>query len=292
MKNKLYLWAGLVACAVLTGACYGPRLITHSVAYQSVRTEHAQPTPESPIPDAAKIAVAYSISSEGDLTAIVYNRTDEIMTIDQTLSFFVNSTGKSTSYYDPTVRTTATTDISSRTKGATVNLGAVAGALGVGGVVGQIANGINVGGSGTSGQSVTNTTYVADLPRVSLAPRSSGAMSKVFRIIGIGKEALETATLQAPLLTEKDTYCRFSVCISYSVDGGNTFQKLVTNFYADSQVVAPVMEKGLVNDALRQVYLQKPDAPYEPWWMLKFNYENVDEEVADSFVQGFLYDYQ
>ena len=117
---------------LLLASCKTMKLETSSVAYQSVRTRYAQPTQSSPIPDDAKIAVAYTISSEGELTAIVYNRTSEIMTIDQTMSFFVNSDGKSTSYYDPTVRTTSTTDLSSKTKGAGINLGAIAGALNIG----------------------------------------------------------------------------------------------------------------------------------------------------------------
>ena len=170
-------------------SCGSQKLTTSSVGYQSIRTKHAQPTTSSPIPEEAKIAVAYTISEEGELTAIVYNRTSEIMTIDQTMSFFVNSDGMSTSYYDPTVRTTSVTDMSSTTKGASVNLGAIAGALGVGGTIGQLASGVNVGGSGTNGSATTNTTYIADQPRVSLAPHSNGAMSKTFSIKGIGSNS-------------------------------------------------------------------------------------------------------
>lgn len=271
-------------------SCESGRLTTNSVAYQSVRTRHAQPTQTSPIPDEAKIAVAYSISPTGELTAIVYNRTDEIMTIDQTMSFFVNSDGRSNSYYDPTVRTTSTTDMSSKTKGGSVNLGAVAGALGIGGILGSIANGVNVGGSGTSGQSVTNATYVADMPRVSIAPKSNGAMSKVFNIDGIGEQSLKGNSIVDPFLTEQDSYCHFSVCISYSVDGGNTFDKLVTNFYADSKLVIPVVKHGMVNDALRQIYQSKPDALSEPWWMLLFDH-NIEGD-SNNTVRGLLYDYQ
>ena len=64
------------------------KLITSNITYQSIRTRHAQPTSTNPIPDEAKIAVAYYISKDGKLTAVVYNRTSEIMTIDQTKSFF------------------------------------------------------------------------------------------------------------------------------------------------------------------------------------------------------------
>lgn len=54
------------------------------------------------------------------------------MTIDQTKSFFVDSNGKSYSYYDPTVRTSTVTDITSSASGVSVNLGSIAQGLGIG----------------------------------------------------------------------------------------------------------------------------------------------------------------
>lgn len=249
-----------------------------------------QPTTERPIPDKAKIAVAYSISGDGKLTAIVYNRTSEIMVIDQTKSFFVNSDGTSTSYYDPTVRTTSTTRTSSSTTGASLNLGALAGAFGIGGALGTLASGINVGGSGTDGVSTTNTTYVADLPQVSLAPRSNGAMSKVFHVTGLGASSMGDMEALHIHLNEAQSYCRFSVCITYSVDNGKTFEKLVTDFYANSMVIVPIQHKGKVNDALRQVYAAKSDLLYEPWWLLHFN-SNIPSGVR-NMTQGVLFDYQ
>lgn len=286
MNHKLIF---MFACMLLA-SCGSTKLSTSSVGYQSVRTTHAQPSQTSPIPDDAKIAVAYTIGGDGALTAVVYNRTSEIMTIDQTKSFFVNSDGKSVSYYDPTVRTTSVTDMSSVTKGASVNLGSIAGALGVGGTIGQIANGINLGGSGTSGTAETSTTYVADLPQVSLAPHSNGAMSKIFHINGIGASSLEGGAINQPTLTEDQSYCRFSVCISYSTDGGRSFDKIVTDFYANSKVIVPVTQKGRVNDALRQVYQSKQDAINEYWWLLNFNY-NISGGY-NKRVQGILYDYK
>ena len=279
----------MFACMVLA-SCGSTQLSTNSVGYQSVRTTHAQPTQTSPIPDDAKIAVAYTIGVNGTLTVVVYNRTSEIMTIDQTKSFFVNSDGKSVSYYDPTVRTTSVTDMSSVTKGGSVNLGSIAGAFGIGGALGQIANGINLGGSGTNGTAETSTTYVADLPQVSLAPHSNGAMSKTFHITGIGVSSLRGSAVNQPSLTKEQSYCRFSVCISYSIDGGQNFDKIVTDFYANSKVVVPVTQNGRVNDALRQVYQLKQDAINENWWLLKFN--NNISIGYDERVQGILYDYK
>lgn len=271
-------------------SCTTYKLGTNRVGYQSVRTAHAQPTQDSPIPDNAKIAVAYTIGTDGSLTAIVYNRTSEIMTIDQTKSFFVNSSGKSISYYDPTVRTTSVTDMSSKTKGGSLNLGAVTGALGIGGIVGQLANGINLGGDGTTGTAETTTTYVADMPQVSLAPHSNGAMSKTFSVTGLGISALNQMEAKMPSMTQDQSYCRFSVCISYSIDGGKTFDKIVTDFYANSKIVIPVTRKGHVNDALRQIYQLKQDAINEYWWLMYFNY-NIP--YGKSYrVQGILYDYK
>lgn len=141
----------LAICAMglvgLVSSC-GTKLVTTAVAYQSVRTTFTQP---SEIPQEAKIAVCYDIDEDGKLNAVVFNRTSEIMIIDQTKSFFVNSDGQSTSYFDPTVRTTSQTDMSSATKGASVNLGAVGNALGIGGPLGSLLGGINVGGSSLEG---------------------------------------------------------------------------------------------------------------------------------------------
>lgn len=279
----------MIICVVFA-SCGSTKLSTNSVGYQSVRTTHAQPSQTSPIPDDAKIAVAYSIGGDGALTAIVYNRTSEIMTIDQTKSFFVNSDGTSVSYYDPTVRTTSVTDMSSVTKGGSVNLGSITGALGIGGTIGQLANGINLGGSGTSGTAETSTTYVADLPQVSLAPHSNGAMSKTFHVTGLGASSLGDSAINLPSLTKEQSYCRFSVCISYSTDGGQTFDKLVTDFYANSKVVVPVVKHGQVNNALRQIYEQKLDAINEYWWLL--NFDNTESMGYDKRVQGILYDYK
>ncbi len=287
MNNKLKNTL-LFASLVLATSCGSYKISTTSIAYQSVRTINSQPTQENPIPNNAKIAVAYAISAAGELTAIVYNRTDEIMTIDQTRSFFVNSNGVSTSYYDPTIRTTSRTDVSSTSTGGSVNLGAIAGAFGIGGTIGQIANGINLGGSETQGASVTNTTYIADQPQVALAPHSNGAMSKTFTIYNIG-EGLDGSRTVLPNIAQEQSYCKFSVCISYSLDNGATYDKIVTNFYANSKIIIPIEETESTNEALREIYISKPDAINEYWWLLKFN-SNVSGDTER--VQGILYDYK
>ena len=285
MKLKSLL---LVICAcslVMSCKSYDK---TYCVNYQAIRQKYAQPTSESPIPNEAEIAVAYTISHDSKLTAIVFNRTSEIMTIDQTQSFFVDTDGKSTSYYDPTVRTTSTTDLSSKTKGASINLGAIGSALGIGGPLGAALGGINIGGSGTSGQSITNTTYISDLPQVALAPNSNGAMSKTFEISNLYTYPTEEMVL--PLISQIDSPRHFSVCISYSFDSGKTFKKIVTEFYIETLINTHLKKEGKISDALRLIEKNKPDMYNTPWWSLCFI--NSKKLIIDNYVSGIIYDYK
>lgn len=80
------------------------------------------------------------------------------------------------------------------------------------------------------------------------------------------------------------------MCISYSTDGGQTFDKLVTEFYANSKIIIPVEKHGMVNDALRQIYQLKPDAINENLWLLNFN--SSLNNGYNSEVKGLLYDFK
>lgn len=266
------------------------KLVTTKVAYQSIRMSHPKPKTANGTSGNQKIRVAYTVTEDGKLVAAVHNPTSEIMVIDQTMSFFVNTSGTSYSYFDPTVRTTSVTDMSSSSTGMGVNLGAVAGALGVGGSLGTLLGGISVGGESTTGQSITNATVVADQPKVSLAPKGTILMSKSFDITGIGCESLRNTNAMLPDIAQYESAKKFSVCISYSLDGGKNFKKLVTDFYENSEISVPVEKKGAVNEALRKIYTTKPDAIHEPLWLLHFSH-NISE-FPDTHVQGVLSDYQ
>ena len=284
-----------IPCALMLFCCVfascNEYLEVSRVVYQSVRAQKNVP---SEIPEDAKIVVVYNITENGAIIPVVFNRTDEIMIIDQTKSFFVNSDGISKSYYDPTIRTTSTTAMSSTTGGASVNLGAIGGLFGIGGPVGSLLNGINVGGAETAGSATTNTTYFADQPQVALAPRSSSAMSKSYMITGLGQQdAMRSFIASKP----KESYCKFSVCISYSIDEGKTFDKVVTDFYVNAQIVAYPPQKGMLNDALRSVYHAKSDALSEQWWVLRFVNNIPESESAQKihdtrFNNGCFYDYK
>ncbi|MCC8117926.1 MAG: hypothetical protein LIP09_04140 [Bacteroidales bacterium] len=80
----------------------------------------------------------------------IKNKTNQPIYIDLGNTFYV-CCGSPCCYYLPTSTTTS----SSSTGGASVNMGSIASALGVGGAVGTLANGVNVGGAKTNGSSTT-----------------------------------------------------------------------------------------------------------------------------------------
>lgn len=288
LKNLLLLC--IAAMVVFMTSCKAPQRVSH-VAYQSVRTTFRQPDESHPIPDEAEIILTYSLSADGVLTVLVKNNTDEIMMIDQTNSFFVNSDGSSTSYYDPTVYTKTTSDISSSTRGVSVNAGAVANALGAGSGVTSLLSGVNVGGSNTGGQITTNVTQVADLPVVSVAPRGTVVMSKEFKVSGIGR--IRGKNIEMSLT---NSTCRFSVCISYSTDEGENYDKLKTDMYVNSEVFAKVQDDSRINDAVGEIYKTKTDAIYEPLWFMYIIGGRSSWDgtlMSDSFSnRGILFDFQ
>lgn len=261
-------------------------LSTSKIVYQSVRPVEYR----GDIPDDAKISVAFEIHDDGYVDVFVCNRTDEIMIIDQTMSF-LNANGTSLCYYDPTVTTTTNTVSSSHSSGASVNLGAVAGALGIGGIAGTLMSGINVGGGNTVGESETLSTVFKDQPRIALAPRGAGRMSKTFKVGNLGQIDMQNFSRTAVSMTEKDSNCTFSVCISYSLDEGESFDRIITDFYANSMIVSRVMQHGKVNDALREIYRLKPDALYEPWFVLKSVNNKWPEDCYTSETEVF-HDYR
>lgn len=280
-----------VVCGLLLfNSCFNQKMVTSSVGYQSIRTSFRQPDLSAKDKlENAKIVLAYKITASGNLIVGIQNNTDEIMTIDQTMSFFINN-GNSVSYYDPTIKTQTVTELESSTKGASVNLGAIGNALGVGGIIGTALQGVNVGGSGTVGTSTQNTTIIADQPRVSIGPRGNGALSKTFKIDGIGRNALKYSSPVAATYTRNNSYSTFSVCVSYSLDGGETFEKITTDFYANSKIVLPVSRAGRVNETLRDLYTKKTDALNENLWLLYFNTDATG--AHDCLLNGVLYDYQ
>ena len=110
------------------------------------------------------------------------NKTNKTIYIDLGTSYFITGE-ESTPYYIPT----ATTTSSGNTSGGSVNMGSVAGALGIGGALGTLAGGVNIGGS--SGTSTSTTTYsqrvisIPPMASVSLDPQSIGR-GHLFEAVG------------------------------------------------------------------------------------------------------------
>lgn len=273
---------------LLSSCMTGQKLVVDHVAYQSIRNTRNDLQKEPP--SYAKIKVEFLIKPNGQLSVFVTNLTDRIMTVDQTKSFFVNTNGRSVSYYDPTIRTSSTTEIETKGSGIGVNLGAIGGALGIGGKVGQILNGMNVSGSKSKGESTTNSTITIEQPQVSIAPRGQIELAHTYTIDGVGKDAMKQ--VQPGTIMSQGHILDFSVTVSYQLEGESRLNKIVSNMYVSSMFNCPVSNKGKVNDALRTVLSNKTDALIEPWYFFHFN-DNLDaEETVNIWLTNRLYDYQ
>jgi len=99
-----------------------------------------------------------------DLRVMVKNKTSKTLFIDLANTFFSRG-DEAQPYYVPT----ATATSNGRTSGGAVNMGAVAGAIGVGGALGRLAGGVTLGGSNTQ----TTTTVEYSQRIVSVPPMSS-----------------------------------------------------------------------------------------------------------------------
>ncbi len=153
----------LLAVPMLMVSCYTPTRFTY--AGENIKG-NAVMDEEKMLADYGKFAIQYT--SEGGVTII--NKSDSMMYIDMAESYYVNN-GAAQQLYTNSV----TTNFSSGSQGATVNLGSVTNALGVGGVVGTLAQGVNVGGSNTNGSS----TQVFEERYISIPPLSRKSVKSV-----------------------------------------------------------------------------------------------------------------
>lgn len=101
----------------------------------------------------------------------ILNKSDRTIYIDLAKCFLTRM-GQSQCYYVPS----ATSVTSTSGSGVGINAGAVAGALGVGGVVGTLASGVNVGGGGSKGS--TTVTYAQRM--ISVPPHATVSLDAQF----------------------------------------------------------------------------------------------------------------
>ena len=121
-------------------------------------------------------AIEYSPVVNPAFCVTIKNKTNKTIYIDLGNTFFSRG-GEAQPYYVPG----ETHQYKGGTTGASVNLGAVAGALGVGGAVGTLANGVNVGSATQSG--TTKVTYEQRV--IAVPPMSTKNLSpKLFFIAG------------------------------------------------------------------------------------------------------------
>lgn len=97
------------------------------------------------------------------IQVIVENISTRTLYVDLGNSFFVRN-GEASPYYTPSATSTTT----GTSGGASINLGSVASALGVGGIAGTLASGVNVGGGKSSSSSTV--TYAQRI--VAIPPKS------------------------------------------------------------------------------------------------------------------------
>lgn len=102
---------------------------------------------------------------------MIQNKTNSTLYLDLGNTFYV-SMGQSFGYYVPT----STTTTNSSSSGVGINAGAIAGAMGLGGVAGKLAGGINFGGGSTSGTAVTTFSQRV----VAIAPGSTYNLAPQF----------------------------------------------------------------------------------------------------------------
>lgn len=81
------------------------------------------------------------------------NKTDKMLYVDLANTYETNQDGIAKPFYTNKIYTTN----DSRSSGGSLNLGAVAGAVGIGGAVGTLASGISVGGGNSKGTTVTES---------------------------------------------------------------------------------------------------------------------------------------
>ncbi len=143
--------------------------------------------------------LGYVKKSEIKIEIMLKNKTNKAIYIDLANSFVIDNSNKSTAYYVPT----ATTTSSGRSSGVGVNMGAVAGALGVGGMVGTLANGVNVGGGNTFGTStVTYNQRIVIIP-----PMASISLP----LMGIGEGYEEDGVV----ITRTNEFCEAHISLFY-----------------------------------------------------------------------------
>lgn len=113
--------------------------------------------------DHVRVVIAF----DGTAKLVIYNKTGNVIYVDKENTFaYVNNNP------DNLFKNQVQTTQHSTNSGASVNLGSVASALGIGGALGTLANGVNVGG----GNGNTSGTYTYEKRILSVAPGATAIL--------------------------------------------------------------------------------------------------------------------
>lgn len=181
------------------------------------------------------------------------NKTDKPIYVDLGNCFATceQSSERSKCLFDPS-KTTTVSDSSS--SGASFNLGAITNALGIGGIIGSLANGLSIGGGGTAGIS---TTYNSQRI-VIVAPKGDSYISKWLRkgdtVIKEGEwfgapSSRQVIKNSVKTYTINNTPCKIDYYITYSTDPEfKTYSQLKFTIYVSKEI--DLLNKYAVNGRL------------------------------------------
>lgn len=183
----------------------------------------------------------------------VRNKTSKTLYVDLGNTFYI-AMGQATCYYVPS----STTTTHGSSSGGGVNLGAVTGALGIGGIANTLANGINVGSGSTN--STTSTTYsqrviaIPPMSSVNLPPQYMYGQEAKIITKGLKQDGNGEMYVRFPKSSEKgimhfgDRYSynadnsplQFSCVLTYSADEVCSSSKSMTSYLYLRELIGTV----------------------------------------------------
>jgi hypothetical protein len=213
----------------------------------------------------------------------IKNKSTNTIYVDLGNTFIIRNE-EGSAYYVPSASTTTT----GKSGGGSVNLGSVAGALGVGGGVGQALGGMSVGGSSSSATSqVTYSQRVIAVPPMSskslegqaLFPLNSerfynNLITTVQKKDGVAVKINDSSPFISGMqpgdkkeFTEENSPIHFSVFVSYSTSEGcekltNLHQSVYVNCIIGANCDSWVINSNLKKSFMDEVYPGWDTKPY------------------------------
>ena len=157
----------------------------------------------------------------------VRNKTNKTLYMDLGNTFYV-SMGQSSTYYTPS----STTTTSSTSSGIGINAGAVAGMFGIGGALGTLANGVNIGGGKTKATSLT--TYAQRI--VAIPPQSVYKLDPQF--VFCDEDKLIYPGFSCALKSATNSYTRW--CVLNFSDKSESGEMKEYDVYSYSEQTSPL----------------------------------------------------